>query len=107
MNAKVYYLAPNGSDTNDGLTWETPWGPSIYVRLNNKTNNDAYVKNLLISAQLYNPSQTSVESTEDELLRVNYYDLFGRLLSTPRFGLLLKQSIYRSGKTTIEKVLYY
>ena len=84
-----------------------PWGPSIYVRLNNKTNNDAYVKNLLISAQLYNPSQTSVESTEDELLRVNYYDLFGRLLSSPRFGLLLKQSIYRSGKTTIEKVLYY
>ena len=31
LNAKVYYLAPNGNDISDGLTWETAWATPAKV----------------------------------------------------------------------------
>lgn len=87
---------------------DAPWGPAVLVRLTNNTNNDTDIKNLLISAQIYNPQQTDIKvSKNDELLQINYYDLFGRPLHTPQRGLMIKQSIYQSGQTITEKVYFH
>lgn len=82
-----------------------PWGSNIYIRLNNKTNNNANVRNLTIRADVYNPSTNVLHlfDTQD-VVRIEYYCYKGQRKSALSKGLNLVRYYLSDGSIYTKKI---
>lgn len=83
-----------------------PWGPTIYIRFNNNSTKDVNIKNLVITGTLYTLSAVN-QLNEDlgKIVSERFFDLNGQEIRTYHEGLLIKRTVYESGKYKIMKIL--
>ncbi|MGC3979268.1 MAG: hypothetical protein QM751_14175 [Paludibacteraceae bacterium] len=88
------------SDTN------APWGPTIYIRFSNSTNNNVNIKNLKITGTLYILSAVNdMLQNDGKVISVKYFDIAGKEIKELKNGLFIKQTTFESGRKTSEKII--
>ena len=82
-----------------------PWGPAIYIRFLNNTSRSVNIRNLKITASIYELlSSISNLQYDSEIVAVKYYNLQGQEIRTDFRGLVLRKKIHVDNSVKTDKV---
>lgn len=88
------------------LSAETaPWGPAIYMRMLNNTDRSVNIRNLKITASIYElSSNVNILIDDSEIVAVKYYSLQGQEIQNDLSGLVIRKTIYQNKLTKTDKI---
>lgn len=82
-----------------------PWGPAIYIRFLNNTSRSVNIRNLKITASIYELlSSLSHLQNDSEIVAMKYYNLQGQEIRTDFRGLVLRKKIHVDNSVKTDKV---
>lgn len=101
-NGSTSWVTGKNIDLSDA---SAPWGPTIYIRFANKTNNNVNVKNLKITGTIYDIQSSVTNPKEQSAIKsVRFYNIHGQEIFHSAKGFLIKQTVYENGKISTEKI---
>jgi len=85
-----------------------PWGPAIYIRFLNSTDRNVNIRNLKITASIYElSSSVNILRDDSEIVAVKYFNLQGQETDRNTSGIKLMKVYYSNGFKRITKLLNY
>lgn len=82
-----------------------PWGPSVYIRFRNNTDRNVNIRNLKITASIYElVNNVGLVVDDAEVVCVNYYNMHGQMQSKEARGLLIRRIVLADKRVISQKV---
>lgn len=94
----------NGREVDLSST-TAPWGPTVFIRLHNSTNRNVNVRNVTITASLYQVvSGIDALQVTPDTQKVNYYNLHGQQVSPCTKGFLIQKTQMKHKPNIVRKI---
>jgi hypothetical protein len=100
-NGSTSWVTGKNIDLSDA---SAPWGPTIYIRFANKTNNNVNIKNLKITGTIYTLSRISELPENGKIISEKYYTINGLELKTQPKGLSIRKLVFENGNVSVLKI---
>lgn len=85
-----------------------PWGPTIYIRFLNTTNRDVNIRNLKITATIYNyTGEKAIKYNDEEIINIRYFNLSGQEINKDSKGLMIRKTLYTNQHFKTDKIFRY
>lgn len=83
-----------------------PWGPTIFIRFLNNTDRNVNIRNLRITASIYELTSSIHNNFEDasEVLSVRYFNLQSQEIRNGIEGLVIRKTVFSNNKVITEKI---